>query len=95
MGIFSKLKHKIVKPKREPVVIGAFDSDLVEIREDGKEWIFCSGCSNGLYRDWDGYTDPYSADAPVKYPTRWIEVHYDCDKEYIEVDGTVMDWLGG
>lgn len=67
-------------------------------REDvggGKEWIFCSGCSNGLYRDWDGYTDPYSADAPVKYPTRWIEVHYDCDKEYIEVDDTVMDWLGG
>lgn len=36
MGLFNRLKEKMVTPKREPVVIGAWDSDLVEIREHGK-----------------------------------------------------------
>lgn len=36
MRLLDKLRQKWSAPKREPVIIGAYDSDLIEIRETGK-----------------------------------------------------------
>lgn len=36
MKLLDKIKQKGSAPKQEPVVIGAHDSDLIEIKEHGK-----------------------------------------------------------
>lgn len=54
-----------------------------------REWddiscfVCCSGCSDAL----DMYT------ATLTDVREWKTAHYDCDKEYIEIDTTLLNWL--
>lgn len=50
---------------------------------DTSYFVYCSGCSDAI--------DMYNA--TLSDVRMWKIAHYDCDKEYIEVDTTILNWL--